>query len=135
VKDHAVAVFYVLTTRTPSRSSHTTSMDSTGRGLVHIKLLSDLPVGSTSWQESRRAARYVSKYVTKAMDRKEGTGLHRYDVAEGFQPRGRRLRGVSPEDVIGQARQVMGGQPSYAWSSSETMGWQGPPALWLSWDR
>jgi len=30
LKDQAVAVFYVLTTRTPSSSSHTTSMDSTG---------------------------------------------------------------------------------------------------------
>lgn len=106
-----------------------------GRGYVNIKLLSDLPVGSTSWQESRRAARYVSKYVTKSIDRQDGTGLHRYDVAEGFQPRGRQLRGTSPQDVIDQARQVMGGAPAYSWASSETLGWQGPPALWLSWDR
>jgi hypothetical protein len=31
VKDHAVAVFYVLTTRSPSRSTHTTPLDSTLR--------------------------------------------------------------------------------------------------------
>ena len=106
-----------------------------GRGFVHIKLLSDLPVGSTSWQESRRAARYVSKYVTKSVDRQDRAGLHRYDVAEGFQPRGVQLRGTSPQDVIDQARSVMGGAPAYSWSSSEALGWQGPPALWLSWDR
>lgn len=106
-----------------------------GRGFVHIKLLSDLPVGSTSWQESRRAARYVSKYVTKAMDRKDDVGRHRYDVAENFQPQGRQLRGISPQDVINQARDVMGGAPAYSWSSSEALGWSGPPAMWLSWDR
>ncbi|HEX3004527.1 MAG TPA: hypothetical protein VHO27_09955 [Angustibacter sp.] len=36
-----------------------------GRGFVHIKLLGDLPVGSTSLGEARVAARYLSKYVTK----------------------------------------------------------------------
>lgn len=106
-----------------------------GRGFVHIKLLSDLPVGSTSWQESRRAARYLSKYVTKAMERAEGSGRHRYDVAEGYQPRAVRLRGSSPQQVIEQAQRLMGAAPAYQWSSSEALGWMGPPAMWLSWDR
>lgn len=106
-----------------------------GRGFVHIKLLSDLPVGSTSWQESRRAARYLSKYVTKSMSTAGGSGRHRYDLAQGFQPRGLLLRGTSPHDVIRQARALMGSAPSYTWTSAETKGWQGPPALWLSWDH
>ena len=106
-----------------------------GRGFVHIKLLGDMPVASTSWQVSRRISRYLSKYVTKNIDRLDGVGLHRYDVAEGFQPRGVQVRGTSPQDVIEQAQARMGGAASYAWSSSEALGWQGPPALWLSWDR
>lgn len=36
-----------------------------GRGFVHIKLLGDLPVESTSLHEARLAARYLSKYVSK----------------------------------------------------------------------
>ncbi len=39
-----------------------------GHGFVHIKLLSDLPVGSTSLPEARRAAGYLSKYVSKSFD-------------------------------------------------------------------
>ena len=39
-----------------------------GHGFVHIKRLSDLPVGSTSVHEARRAAGYLSKYVTKSFD-------------------------------------------------------------------
>ena len=44
-----------------------------GRGFVHIKRLSDLPVGSTRLSEARRAAGYLSKYVTVADARKVST--------------------------------------------------------------
>ncbi len=57
-----------------------------GRGFVHVKLLGDLPVGSTKVDEARQAARYLSKYVGKAFDERRVPGLHRYDVAQGFQP-------------------------------------------------
>ncbi len=69
-----------------------------GRGWVNIKLLSDLPVGSTSWHEARRAAGYLSKYVTKAFDA-HVPGLHRYEVAQGFKPRVTRLEGRSSAEV------------------------------------
>jgi hypothetical protein len=36
LKDHAVAVFYLLTTRSSTRSSYTTSMDSTGYALTDV---------------------------------------------------------------------------------------------------
>ena len=36
LKDHAVAVLYVLTTRSSTRPSHTTSMDSTGTGAREV---------------------------------------------------------------------------------------------------
>ena len=36
-----------------------------GRGIVHIKLLGDLPVGSGTLGEARLAARYLAKYVGK----------------------------------------------------------------------
>ena len=39
-----------------------------GRGIVHIKLLGDLPVGSGTLEEARLAARYLGKYAGKAVE-------------------------------------------------------------------
>jgi hypothetical protein len=109
-----------------------------GRGFVHIKRLSDLPVGSTSLHEARRAAGYLSKYVTKAFadtEEERALGLHRYEVGQGFQPPVFRLTGVSSQDVLHQAIERMGGVlPAISWSSSEAEDWQGPPAVWFAWD-
>lgn len=109
-----------------------------GHGFVHIKRLSDLPVGSTSLHEARRAAGYLSKYVTKAFadtEAERALGLHRYEVGQGFQPPVVRLTGVSSEDVLNQAIERMGGVlPSISWSSAAVEDWQGPPAVWFAWD-
>jgi hypothetical protein len=108
-----------------------------GRGFVHIKRLSDLPVGSTSLHEARRAAGYLSKYVSKSFAPDEAqhlAGLHRYEVAQGFQPPVTRLRGRSSQELVAAASAAMGGAPSQRWSSDDAEGWMGPPAVWLSWD-
>lgn len=63
-----------------------------GRGFVHIKRLSDLPVGTTRRDEARVAARYLSKYVTKTFE-EDLDGLHRFDVAQGSGPRCNALKG------------------------------------------
>ncbi|WP_407341382.1 hypothetical protein [Pengzhenrongella phosphoraccumulans] len=106
-----------------------------GRGFVHIKLLGDLPVGSGPLAEARLAARYLSKYVTKTFtdDNARIPGLHRYDLAQGFQPPVLRLRGRSSDDVLGQASQLFGMAPAYQWNSTDTEGWSGPPAIWAQW--
>jgi hypothetical protein len=59
-----------------------------GHGFVSIKLLSDLPVGSGSLEESRRAAGYLSKYVAKSLDDARVPRRHRYDVAQGSNQNG-----------------------------------------------
>jgi hypothetical protein len=108
-----------------------------GRGFVHIKRLSDLPVGSTSLHEARRAAGYLSKYVTKsfAPDAREHlAGLHRYEVAQGFQPRVERVYGPRCDQALAAAVEVMGSQPAQSWSSDDAADWQGPPAVWFAWD-
>lgn len=108
-----------------------------GRGFVHIKLLSDLPVGSTTWQEARRAAGYLSKYASKTFTEDEasrGAGLHRYEVAQGFQPPVTRLRGRSSVEVLTAAIEVMRSHPSTWWSGDDNDDWQGPPAVWFAWD-
>jgi hypothetical protein len=105
-----------------------------GRGHVHIKLIGDLPVGSGSLEEARVAARYLCKYVGKGLDdNRRRAGLHRYEVAQGFQPDRVVLRGRSEEDVLGQASEQMGGPPETVWRSSGVEGWHGPPACWAAW--
>jgi hypothetical protein len=105
-----------------------------GHGFVHIKLLGDLPVGSGVFAEARRAAGYLSKYVGKDFDHEHLVGLHRYEVAQGFQPATVQVWGRSVGDAIGEACGVMGGlSPERLWNSEQTEGWQGPPAVWVSW--
>ena len=104
-----------------------------GRGFVHIKLLCDLPVGSTTLDEARQAARYLSKYVGKAFDERRSPGLHRYEVAQGFQPDRVRLYGRTADEALTVASRQMGAAPAYQWSSSEALDWHGPPAVWASW--
>lgn len=103
------------------------------RGFVGIKLLSDLPVGSTKRDEARRAAGYLSTYVSKTFEHPHLFGRHRYDVAQGFQPPVQRLAGRSADDVLDQACRVMGTRPSQAWSSLEVEDWDRPPAVWFAW--
>jgi hypothetical protein len=102
-------------------------------GFVHIKALTDLPIGSGKRTEARRAAAYLSKYVSKAFDVDLG-GLHRYEVGQGFTPTGIRLKGVSVGDVLDQATVIMDGLPSVQWDSRDEVEWHGPPAVWFAWD-
>jgi hypothetical protein len=101
-------------------------------GFVHIKLLSDLPVGSGSLGEARLAARYLGKYVGKGLDASP-FALHRYEVAQGFQPRAVRIVADSLGEVWAEAEYAMGGEPEYRWDSAGEPGWSGPHAVWASW--
>jgi hypothetical protein len=104
-----------------------------GRGFVHIKLLGDLPVGSGTLAQARVAAGYLSKYVTKSFTEQPVAGLHRYDLAQGFQPKAKRLVERSFPDLIASASTAMGSWPAFQWSSAEVEEWHGPPAYWLQW--
>lgn len=105
-----------------------------GHGFVHIKLIGDLPTGSGALEEARRAAFYLGKYVAKHSE-KRSEGLHRYEVGQGFQPKGTRLSGSTEEGLIAQATELMGRSPSYVWRSAQMEKWVGPPAVWMSWAR
>ena len=104
-----------------------------GHGLVHIKLLGQLPSGSTVRDEARHGARYLSKYVRKGFDERRIPGLHRYEVAQGFQPDTTRLHGRTVDDVMAQAAEAMGGDPAEVWTSDQALDWQGPPSVWAMW--
>jgi hypothetical protein len=105
-----------------------------GHGFVHIKLLGDLPTGSGTLGEARLAARYLAKYVGKDLGAGEAAGLHRYEVAQGFQPRAVTLDGTTADECLGWAETVMDRPPAYLWRSRDRDGWEGPPAVWASWD-
>jgi len=103
------------------------------QGFIDIKLIGDLPVGSGALAEARKAAFYLAKYLVK--DAEGRAGLHRYEVAQGFQPEKRQLTGRSEEDVTAQAVALMGAKPALIWRSSQAEMWAGPPAVWMSWNR
>jgi len=105
-----------------------------GRGFVHIKLLGGLPVGSGELAEARLAARYLAGYAGRDLgDERRLAGLHRYEVAPGFQPDKIVCYGLSAKDVIERASGVMGSEPERVWLSSSAEGWRGPPACWAQW--
>ncbi|WP_062518088.1 rolling circle replication-associated protein [Demequina gelatinilytica] len=106
-----------------------------GHGFVHIKLLGDLRAGAGAVEESRKAAGYVSKYVAKTFADPEARalGLHRYDVAQGFQPEKVHLWAPSSEGLLDAASEALGSMPQRVWHSGDSDDWEGPPALWAQW--
>jgi len=106
-----------------------------GRGHVHIKLLSGLPVGSGPREEARRAAGYLSKYVAKTFEdpTTRVLGLHRYDVAQGFHPQTVTIRARTVDEVLDRACDAMHGEPERFWWSGDVPDWDRPPAVWAQW--
>jgi hypothetical protein len=105
-----------------------------GEGFVHIKLLDGLPVGSGVFAEARLAARYLARYVGRDLeDGRRLAGLHRYEVAQGFQPAKIECYGPSAEEAIASASRYLGAAPERVWLSSSVEGWRGPPACWAQW--
>jgi len=104
-----------------------------GHGHVHIKLLGDVPVGSGSLAEARVAARYLSKYVGKDFDTARAAGLHRYEVAQGFQPQVERVRDRSSHEVLQAAAALMGSWPGEVYRSDDVQGYVGPPWVSATW--
>jgi hypothetical protein len=103
-----------------------------GHGFVDVRLLRSHHVRGALAQ-SRAAAGYLSKYVGKGFDENRVPGLHRYEVAEGFQPRSIQLFGRDRVEVLVQALGAMGGyRLDRTWYSERQSDWKGPPAMWLS---
>jgi len=105
-----------------------------GHGIAHIKLIGDLPVGSGTLSEARKAAGYLCKYIGKGLDdERRRAGLHRYEVAQGFQPERIHVYGETDAEAIARASQYMTRAPETIWRSSSVEGWRGPPACWVAW--
>ena len=105
-----------------------------GHGFVHIKLLSGLPVGSGALEESRLAANYLGKYVSKSfLDENRLFGRHRYDLAQGFSPKKLTLNAKSKSEIIQLAVDKMKAEPKYSWFSDMEEVWPASPAFWIAW--
>jgi hypothetical protein len=107
-----------------------------GRGHVDIRRVRGAPIGSGAVGEARIAARYLSKYVGKTFDDPTVRvhGMHRYEVAQGFQPQMVPIYGPTSDSVIDQASVILGAQPAERWNSDEAQEWTGPPAIWAQWN-
>jgi len=77
---------------------------------------------------ARRAAGYVSKYVTKDLEWVE-PGAHRYEVAQGFTVRVERRVCVSL--IHAQAWLCEGRETLRQWSSRDQEAWYGPACWWF----
>jgi hypothetical protein len=126
---HGLHVHFAVGRYVPHRLIH----EAWGHGIVHIKLLSGLPVGSGARAEARLAARYLARYIGRELDGQRPAGLHRYEVAQGFQPAAIQCQGRTVEQVIEHASEVMGSTAERVWHSADTEGWHGPPACWAQW--
>ena len=104
-----------------------------GHGFVKGKLIGQLGVGSSRADEARIAAGYISKYMDKDFDEKRVLGLHRYDLAQKFQPRQVVVPGPGLEQAIERAADLMGAYPSRVTNSDEWPDWAGPTAVAMSW--
>ena len=79
-------------------------------------------------------ARYLAGYAGRELaDDRRPAGLHRYEVAQGFQPERLLVYGASADDVIERASGQMGALPERVWLSADVEGWRGPPACWAQW--
>lgn len=102
-------------------------------GFTSIKLLGDLPVGSGAIEEARLGARYLARYVGRSVDEERADGLHRYEVAQGFQPGRVIVEGVSADEVLKLASEWFETAPANLWRSESEKDWHGSPAVWASW--
>jgi hypothetical protein len=112
------------------RVDHATVRSAWRRG--HVWVSAPTRGGRGDVEDARRVARYIAKYLAK--DHQARDGLHRYEVAQGFQPRSRVLFGATAEAALFVAVREMGAAPARYWESRQVSGWSGPPAVWAAWE-
>ncbi len=101
------------------------------RGFVEIRRLNTDLQYASQLAKARVAAAYLGKYVVKAFER--SSGLHRYEVAQGFQPRRLRFFADSMETALQFCVDLRHGAIPRFSLSDEWSGWQGPPTIWMQW--
>jgi hypothetical protein len=102
-----------------------------GQGYVFVRGPNGAVSGATGRHHGRRVGRYVAKYVAKSPA--APAGFHRYEVAQGFQPREVLLAASDLEAAVRLACEAMGGSPARHWDSAAEPNWMGSRTVWLGW--
>lgn len=100
-----------------------------GHGIVHFKdpkLLRD----GTKRQRSSRLAHYLAKYIAKDLEIDHEMGMHRYEVAQGFEVEIERQSFATLEEAVEWLRSYKGEDFKETWSYREDVDWEAPP-VWL----
>lgn len=79
---------------------------------ISIKRITGMRHGASEFEGARIAAGYLSKYLAKTFDSPELGGLHRYEVAQGFQPKSIEFIGCHEGQALDAASEFMGSIPS-----------------------
>jgi hypothetical protein len=98
-----------------------------GHGNVWVSRFSSRQ-GESARDAARRAAAYVAKYVSKEFETVGEEGIHRYEVAQGFQLRVVRVFALSATGIIEEA----GGQVVYRFDAPVSDSLRGPPIVWAA---
>jgi hypothetical protein len=101
------------------------------RGFVEIRRLNEGLEYASALAKARVAAAYLGKYVAKSFERR--SGLHRYEVAQGFQPRRLRFFAETIELALQFCVELHRGAVPHFSMSDDWDGWQGPPTVWMQW--
>jgi len=98
------------------------------RGFIDIRKIK--AGGSGKRERCRRAAGYISKYVTKdgGTELREFNG-HRYSTTNGFKNARRSFEVASLAEGTAQLLRIHGGEIEFMWSSAMAEDWMGPPVI------
>jgi hypothetical protein len=108
----------------PFFCKHSKMMKTWSRGLVWCTDMKR--PGECGIVGHRRAARYLSKYVTKTFDHSV-FGRHRYERAQGFEPHSYQVAAYDLRDGEEYAEAAFRSRAAFTWRSSDVDDWQGPP--------
>lgn len=108
----------------PFYCKHAKIMKAWGRG--HVWCTDMKKPGECGIVGHRRAARYLSKYVSKTFDH-SASGRHRYERAQGFEPYSYQVRAYDLRDGEEYVEAVFRAKPSFVWRSLSQEDWEGPP--------
>ena len=110
-----------------SRVEHEAVAGSWGHGNVWVSLHKGRQ-GESMRDAARRAAAYVAKYVSKEFSEAGEEGVHRYEVAQGFQLRVVRVFALSASGIVEEA----GGEVVYRFDAPTSESLRGPPIVWAA---
>jgi len=108
-----------------------------GDGRIDIRRKSrpQLRLGDGPAEEARYLARYLAKYLSKGSNQNRDEWSHRFDVAQGFQPRPILYSAPNEYEARLLACRKMGSAPSALWQSRNQENYTGPEVSWMAWNR